>query len=94
MTDSPDDDIEQRAATALLRACADLLAAQRVAQPGNARAIADAVAAAPELRVEVTLMLGAPRSAAVRLVALDGQGDETMLIRALGMTPPARGPLQ
>jgi hypothetical protein len=89
-----DQDDEQRAATALLRACGDLLAAQRQAQPANFAAIADAVAGAPEVKIEITLTVGGTRSAAVRLVALDGQGDETMLIRALGMTPPARGPLQ
>jgi hypothetical protein len=93
MTDDMKDP-EQAAATALLRACGDLLAAQRSAQPDNFATIAEAVRAAPEVRVEITMMTGEPRSAAVRVVALDGQGSEIMLIRALGLTPPQRGPVQ
>ncbi len=87
-------DPEQAAATALLRACGDLLAAQQAAQAADFTRVVEGVRAATELRFEVTMMTGAPRSAAVRIVALDGQGSEIMLIRALGLQPPQRGPVQ
>jgi hypothetical protein len=92
MTD--DRDSEQAAAATLLRACGDLLAAQAYAQPDAFPAITERVRAAAELRFEVTMMTGEPRSAAVRIVTLDGQGGETMLVRALDLVPPQRGPLQ
>ena len=94
MTDDDMKDPEQAAATALLRACGDLLAAQQAAQAADFERIAQGVRAATELRFEVTMMTGAPRSAAVRIVALDGQGSEVMLVRALALTPPQQGPVQ
>jgi hypothetical protein len=85
---------EQAAATALLRACGDLLAVQAATQPHAFAAIYEGMRAATEVRFEVTMMTTEPRSAAVRIVALDGDGTETMLIRALGLTPPHQGPVQ
>ena len=85
---------ENTAATALLRACCDLLAAQVHAQPDAFPAITEGVRAAAELRFEVTMMTGEPRSAAMRIVTLDGQGGEVMLVRALDLAPPQRAPLQ
>jgi hypothetical protein len=93
MTDDMKDP-EQAAATALLRACGDLLAAQQAAQAADFTRVVEGVRAATELRFEITMMTGAPRSAAVRIVALDGQGTEVLLIRALGLQPPQRGPVQ
>jgi hypothetical protein len=87
-------DPEHAAATALLRACGDLLAAQTTTQPQAVAAISEGMRAATEVRFEVTMMTNEPRSAAVRIVALDGNGTETMLIRALGLTPPQREPVQ
>jgi hypothetical protein len=89
-----DQDPEQTAATALLRACGDLLAAQAASQAERVGELAAATRTATELRFEVTMMTGEPRSAAVRIVALDGEGTEVALLRSLTMTPPARGPLQ
>jgi hypothetical protein len=93
MTDDMKDP-EQAAATALLRACGDLLAAQATTQPQAIATIAEGMRTATEVRFEVVMMTAEPRSAAVRIVALDGNGTETMLIRALGLTPPQRGPVQ
>lgn len=87
-------DPEHAAATALLRACGDLLAAQQATQPGAFPTIAAEVRGATEIRFEVTMMTSGPRSATVRIVALDGEGTETMLVRALALEPPPRGPVQ
>jgi hypothetical protein len=92
--DSTERDPEQAAAAALLRACGDLLAAQASSQADRVGQLAAATRAATELRFEVTMMTGEPRSAAVRIVALDGEGTEVALLRALAMTPPPRGALQ
>mgnify|MGYP001268979298 CR=1 FL=1 len=87
-------DAEHTAATTLLRACGDLLAAQQAAQPAAFGAIVEGVRRAPEVRFEVTMMTSDPRSAVVRVVALDGEGNEAMLIRALSLAPPVRGFVQ
>ena len=92
MTD--DRDSEQVAAATLLRACGDLLAAQAASQAARVGELAVLTRTATELRFEVTMMTGEPRSAAVRIVALDGEGTEVALLRALTLTPPPRGALQ
>lgn len=80
--------LEDAAAAALLRAFGDLLSAQQETQPDAFPAIVQGVGAATELRLEVTMLTSAPRSACIRIVALDGEGSETMLIRSLGLVPP------
>jgi hypothetical protein len=87
---NPTDDPEQAAAQALLRCCGDWLALQPAVQPDKFPAIAEGLHGATELRFEVTMLVGGDRSANVRIVALDGEGSQIMLIRSLVMAPPAR----
>lgn len=86
-------DREHVAAVALLKACFELLAAQRESQPGAYPQIHAGVKAAAELRFEATVTIGM-RTAHLRIATLDGQGEELMLVRALDLMAPTGGALQ
>jgi hypothetical protein len=86
-------DSERDAATALVKACSGLLEAQRLSQPECYPQIRKGVLEAVELRFEVTVTMGS-RATNVRITTIDGHGCETMLVRALDLTPPPPGALQ